>query len=200
MNLNTASQATSNQPQGPQASRPPLSPAEFAEHRPAMLRFARRKIRDEDLAEDAVQEALAAAVASAASFQGQSAVKTWLIGILNHKIQDTFRREGRYVHLNGTDANDDDLMDLLSNQRDESTNDLGEDPASQVSRWRLGEALGNAIDDLPATLKHVFTLQVLEGQETGQVCETLGISEANCWVRLHRARKRLAEQMQPHLA
>ncbi len=200
MNLTSISQVTSDQPEGPQASRPPLSPTEFAEHRPAMLRFARRKIRDEDLAEDAVQEALAAAVASAASFQGQSAVKTWLIGILNHKIQDTFRREGRYVHLNGTDSNDDDLMDLLSNQRDESANDLGEDPASQVSRWRLGEALGNAIDELPATLKHVFTLLVLEGQETGQVCEELGISEANCWVRLHRARKRLAEQMQPHLA
>jgi len=200
MNPSSIIQSTPDQRHDLQASRAPLSPAEFAEHRPAMLRFARRKIRDEDLAEDAVQEALAAAVASAASFQGQSAVKTWLIGILNHKIQDTFRREGRYVHLNGTDANDDDLMDLLSSQRDEATNELGEDPASQVSRWRLGEALGNAIDDLPVTLKNVFTLQVLEGQETGEVCEQLGITEANCWVRLHRARKRLAEQMQPHLA
>ncbi|MGH1357610.1 MAG: sigma-70 family RNA polymerase sigma factor [Burkholderiaceae bacterium] len=181
-------------------SRPPLSPAEFGEHRTAMLRFARRKIRDEDLAEDAVQEALAAAVASAASFQGQSAVKTWLIGILNHKIQDTFRREGRYVHVNGTDGNDDDLMDLLSSQHDQGTNELGEDPSAQVSRWHLGEALNTAIDDLPKTLKQVFTMQVLEGHETGAVCEALGISEANCWVRLHRARKRLADQMQPHLA
>jgi len=200
MNLPSISETGSGLRQDLPTSSLTLSPAEFAEHRPAMLRFARRKIRDEDLAEDAVQEALAAAVASAASFQGQSAVKTWLIGILNHKIQDTFRREGRYVHLNGTDANDDDLMDLLSTQRDDSTNDLGEDPASQVSRWRLGEALGNAIEELPSTLKQVFTLQVLEGQETGEVCEQLGISEANCWVRLHRARKRLAEQMQPHLA
>lgn len=191
--------SVSRTPQASSKAPPPLSPAEFAEHRPAMLRFARRKIRDEDLAEDAVQEALAAAVASAASFQGQSAVKTWLIGILNHKIQDTFRREGRYVHLHGSDSNDDDLMDLLVSQRDQGINELGEDPEKQVSRWRLGEALSTAIDELPRTLKQVFTMQVLEGHETGAVCEALGISEANCWVRLHRARKRLADQMQPHL-
>jgi len=68
-------------------------------HRAAMLRFARRKIRDEALAEDAVQDALAAALTSLPSFGGQSALRTWLIGILNHKIQDTFRRETRYVAL-----------------------------------------------------------------------------------------------------
>ena len=179
---------------------PKLDSSEFAQHRPAMLRFARRKVRDECLAEDAVQEALAAAVASAASFQGQSAVKTWLIGILNHKIQDTFRREGRYVRINGADGNDDELMDLLSGQVQPDANELGEDPAAQISRWRLGEALGIAIDELPNTLRQVFTMQVIDGQDTSDVCATLGITEANCWVRLHRARKRLSDQMQPHLA
>ncbi len=195
MNPSASQSAQPGKPIGPV-----LCPTQFSEHRAAMLRFARRKIRDEDLAEDAVQEALAAAVASADSFQGQSALKTWLIGILNHKIQDTFRREGRYVHVNGTDSNDDDLMDVLSNRYREDGNEMGEDPASQVSRWHLGEALNAAIDDLPKTLRQVFTMQVLEGHETGVVCETLGISEANCWVRLHRARKRLADRMQPHLA
>lgn len=176
-----------------------LCPSEFVQHRPAMLRFARRKIRDEALAEDAVQEALASAVASAGSFQGQSAVRTWLIGILNHKIQDTFRREGRYVHPTGPQG-EDDLMDLLASQHHDETQEYGEDPATRVARWRMAEALNVAVDELPATLKQVFQMQVLDGAETGQVCTTLGISEANCWVRLHRARKRLTEQMQPHLA
>ena len=79
----------------------PPTPIELADHRGAMLRFARRKIRDENLAEDAVQDALAAALASRESFQGQSALRTWLIGILNHKIQDVFRRESRYVRPAG---------------------------------------------------------------------------------------------------
>lgn len=177
-----------------------LTPAQFAEHRPAMLRFARRKIRDEDLAEDAVQEALASAVASVDSFQGQSAVKTWLIGILNHKIQDTFRREGRYVRVFADDSTDDDLFDALASVRhDLPPNQAGDDPLDQVSRWRMADALDIAIDQLPATLRDVFRLQVLEGAPTEQVCASLGISEANCWVRLHRARKRLADQMKPHL-
>lgn len=177
-----------------------LSPEVFAEHRPAMLRFARRKIRDEDLAEDAVQEALAAAVGSAGSFQGQSAIKTWLIGILNHKIQDTFRREGRYVRMMTSTNSDEDLFDILSASRaDILTADREEDPLEQVSRWQLADALEGAIDSLPDTLKDVFRLQVLDGAETEEVCETLGISEANCWVRLHRARKRLADQMGAHL-
>jgi len=80
------------------ASRAP-SAADLDAHRGAMLRFARRRIRDEDLAEDAVQDALASAVASVSTFQGQSQLRTWLIGILHHKIQDTFRRETRYVRL-----------------------------------------------------------------------------------------------------
>ncbi|MEZ5738802.1 MAG: sigma factor [Burkholderiaceae bacterium] len=67
-------------------------PLELAVHRPAMLRFACRKIRDEGLAEDAVQDALVSAVAAYESFQGQSVVRTWLgFPILNHKIQDIFR-------------------------------------------------------------------------------------------------------------
>ena len=60
---------------------------DLAAHRGVLLRFARRRVRDEALAEDAVQDALLAAVGSAHRFQGQSTLRTWLIGILNHKIQ-----------------------------------------------------------------------------------------------------------------
>ncbi len=178
----------------------PLSPLEFDQHRSAMLRFARRKIRDEALAEDAVQEALASAIASAGSFQGQSAVRTWLIGILNHKIQDTYRREGRYVHLYGPEVEDDDLMDQLASQHQPSGGEYGDDPLALVAHRRMIEALNVAVEELPATLRQVFKMQVVDGTGTEQVCASLGITEANCWVRLHRARKRLAEQMQPHLA
>ncbi|MCM5569955.1 sigma-70 family RNA polymerase sigma factor [Burkholderiaceae bacterium FT117] len=177
----------------------PPTPIELADHRSAMLRFARRKIRDEDLAEDAVQDALAAALASRESFQGQSALRTWLIGILNHKIQDTFRREGRYVSLGGT-SDDDDGGDRELERLAWEQDDDYHDPLRQVARNRLGEALHSEIDALPATLKDVFVMQVLEGADTAQVCKELEITEANCWVRLHRARKRLSERMSEHLS
>jgi RNA polymerase sigma-70 factor (ECF subfamily) len=178
---------------------PAPTPVELAEHRGAMLRFARRKVRDEDLAEDAVQDALAAALSSRESFQGQSALRTWLIGILNHKIQDTFRREGRYVPISGADdmdENDGHGLDRFDLEQNSSEYD---DPMRQVARNRLGIALHSEIEALPARLKEVFVMQVLEGAETSEVCRELDISEANCWVRLHRARKRLSERMSEHL-
>jgi len=174
---------------------------EFAAHRTAMLRFARRKIRDEDLAEDAVQDALAAALASRDSFQGKSALRTWLIGILNHKIQDVFRRESRYVRQSapegsdGDGAREDPLAEALAAV---AAADLT-DPAREVSRRRMRDALLVEIEALPPTLKDVFVLQVMENVPTEDVCRRLQITEANCWVRLHRARKRLAERMQDHL-
>ncbi|MCO5107481.1 MAG: sigma-70 family RNA polymerase sigma factor [Burkholderiaceae bacterium] len=181
---------------------PSPSPADLAAHRSAMLRFARRRIRDEDLAEDAVQDALVAALSNRASFQGQSALRTWLIGILNHKIQDTFRREGRYVPVadgaRDDEAPDDGLDRLAFGQLGQFGD--GDDPAQRVASARLLDALLVEIDALPDTLREVFVLQVLEGRETADVCRQLGITEANCWVRLHRARKRLAERMREHLA
>lgn len=171
--------------------------AELAGHRGALLRFARRKIRDEQLAEDAVQDALVAALTSRQTFQGQSALRTWLIGILNHKIQDLFRREGRYVRPGSTedaDGMEEDAIDRLARLHGEPS----PDPLSEVARRRMHAALVDEVEQLPATLKEVFRLQAVEGVATDEVCRQLNISEANCWVRLHRARKRLSQRMQAH--
>ncbi len=184
------------------APAPALSQADLAAHRGAMLRFARRRMRDEDLAEDAVQDALLAALSSLGSFQGQSALRTWLIGILNHKIQDAFRREARYVPVADNardDAVPDEGLDRLAWGQSGQVGDTN-DPAQYVASARLLDALLGEIDALPVTLREVFVLQVLEGRDTAQVCRRLGITEANCWVRLHRARKRLAGRMRDHLA
>src|SRR5690606_3025225 len=175
------------------------SPSELVAHRGAMLRFARRRIRDEDLAEDAVQDALLAALSNRSSFQGQSALRTWLIGILNHKIQATFRREGRYVPVADNSRGDAGPAAGLDRRADGQSSGA-DDPAPNVASGRLCDALLDEIEALPPTLKDVVVLQVLEARETGDVCRELGITEANCWVRLHRARKRLAERMRDHLA
>jgi len=175
---------------------------DLSAHRSAMLRFARRKIRDEELAEDAVQDALVAALSSRESFQGRSALRTWLIGILNHKIQDVFRRESRYVRqtpseLSGDDGSAGEPMaeTLAAIASTEQT-----DPANEVGRRRMHAELVREVEALPESLRQVFVLQVVEGLPTAEVCRRLGISEANCWVRLHRARKRLAERMRDHLS
>lgn len=177
------------------------TPIDLSSHRTAMLRFARRKIRDEDLAEDAVQDALVAALSSRESFQGRSALRTWLIGILNHKIQDVFRRESRYVR-HGADAGAEDGSgaEPLAEAQAAMASVEQTDPSAEVGRRRMRAELAREVDALPETLREVFVLQVVEGLPTAEVCRRLGITEANCWVRLHRARKRLAQRMSEHLA
>ena len=64
---------------------------ELQQYRPYLLRYALLQLRDQDLAEDAVQETLLAALEGRARFSGKSSHKTWLTGILKHKIIDVMR-------------------------------------------------------------------------------------------------------------
>src|SRR6202022_1137384 len=64
-------------------------------HRPYLVRIAFLQLRDSDLAEDIVQDTLLAALQGAAGFSGRSSLKTWLPGILKHKIVDAIRKKGR---------------------------------------------------------------------------------------------------------
>jgi DNA-directed RNA polymerase specialized sigma24 family protein len=70
---------------------------QVASHRDYLLRFARLQLRNETWAEDAVSETLLAALSKPLSFASRSQLKTWLVGILKHKIIDALRHHGREV-------------------------------------------------------------------------------------------------------
>src|ERR687898_62165 len=84
-------------------SAPAIELRELESHRRALLRFAMAQLRDESHAEDCVQETLSAAIQNAERFAGDSSVRTWLIGILKHKILDHFRRTSREQVLSVSD-------------------------------------------------------------------------------------------------
>src|SRR3954465_13657461 len=77
---------------------------ELESHRQALYKFALLQLRNETHAEDCVQETLMAAIQSAARFSGGSSVRTWLVGILKHKIIDHFRKASREIQLDADDA------------------------------------------------------------------------------------------------
>src|SRR6476619_1150542 len=66
--------------------------AEIESHRPYLLRYALAQLRDGQLAEEAVQEALVAALEGVAGFNGKSTLRTWLTSILRFKVIDLQRR------------------------------------------------------------------------------------------------------------
>ena len=79
-----------------------------AQHRDYLYRYALLHLRDESRAEDVVQETLLAAVEGKERFSGRSSLRTWLTGILKHKIVDVFRRQAREAPLDADQEADAD--------------------------------------------------------------------------------------------
>lgn len=164
--------------------------------RPMLLAMARLQLRNDAWAEDAVSETLIAALEGAGNFSGQSQVKTWVVGILKHKIIDQFRRGGREVSLDA---------ELEAAQAESHEELFAADGhfAAPVSAWGNPEAslredqflqvLQACIDRLPPSLGRIFMMREWLEQDTEAICKELGISSTNCFVMLYRARMRLRE-------
>jgi RNA polymerase sigma-70 factor (ECF subfamily) len=91
--------------------------AEVEELRPYLLRYASLQLRNPDAAEDAVQEALLAALAAHGSFEGRANLRTWVTGILKHKIVDAIRRASREQPIDSGDDDGAAELDALFNER-----------------------------------------------------------------------------------
>src|SRR6202007_724471 len=63
--------------------------------RPYLVRYASIQLRGSDAVADVARETLLAALGAEASFAGRSNLRTWMTGILKHKIIDAIRRSSR---------------------------------------------------------------------------------------------------------
>lgn len=172
-------------------------PAEaLAALRPTLLKLARLQLRNDTWAEDVVSETLLAAIEGAPRFAGQSQLKTWVVGILKHKLIDHFRRHGREVSVEAEAeaAQVEDFAELFrpDGHRLTPALDWG-DPEASLNRVQFFDVLQLCIDRLPAALGRVFLLREWLEYDTAEICKELGISSTNCFVMLYRARMRLRE-------
>ncbi len=170
--------------------------ATLADLRPTLLKIARLQLRNDAWAEDTVSETLLAALEGAAGFAGQSQVKTWVVGILKHKIIDQFRRGAREVSAEARmEAAGAESLDELygpDGHRVKAPLDWG-DPEAALSRSQFFEVLQACVEQLPAATGRVFMMREWLELDTGQICKELGITSTNCFVMLHRARLKLRE-------
>jgi RNA polymerase sigma-70 factor (ECF subfamily) len=160
---------------------PALDWAELLSHRAYLVRFAQRKLQDPALAEDVVHDVFEAVLRGRAAFAGASALRTWLTGVLKHKIVDLVRQRRAMCSLDDATEDEDALALECPRPRPD---ELAE------QRERLRQTL-QRIEALPSGLRDVLRLRVLNDQPTEQVCQALQISEENLFVRLHRARRQL---------
>jgi len=173
-------------------SKPTLGSDWVDAHADYLFNFAIGQVRDASVAEDLVQDTFLAAVKAQNSFGGKSSERTWLVGILRHKIYDHLRRtcRERAVRHDPTPRNDEGSWE-------ESAlwlHDVAAETQLPSRRIELDEFRANleaALGKLPPRIAQVFQLYQIEERPNREVCEQLNISESNLWVMLHRARKQL---------
>jgi RNA polymerase sigma-70 factor (ECF subfamily) len=165
-------------------------------HIEPMLAVARRILRHEEDARDAVQEAFISAFKAVAGFDGRSRLSTWLHRIVVNAALQRLRSRNRKP-----EQSIEDLLPHfgLDEHQEPSPAAWREGPPSELHRKELRELVRHQIDRLPETYRVVLVLRDLEGYDTEETARLLGASCAVVKTRLHRARQALRTLLDPHM-
>jgi RNA polymerase sigma-70 factor (ECF subfamily) len=150
-----------------------------------VFRVVRSIVREDDEAEDVVQESYVRAFEHLSQFEGRASFATWLTRIA---VNEALARKRRHNIIHYMDLDDPKNVNvqphLVNGQADH-----------RACNNELRDVLTHAIDSLPDELRTVFTLRVVEELDTDATAACLDISESNVKVRLHRARSLLRERI-----
>ena len=150
-----------------------------------LYRVIRSYLKDADEIKDAMQNAYLKAFDKLSQFRGDATFATWLIriGINEALLRLNSVRKGKTVHLDATPAHLTQIPDKKMN------------PERAFIQQEAKQLLERAIDELPEKYRVVYVLKEIEGMENAEVESTLGLTEANVKVRLHRAKKLLKDSL-----
>ena len=172
---------------------------QLAEHRTYLLRYARLQLRNDAWAEDAVSETILAALSKPQSFGNRSQLKTWLVGILKHKVIDILRQRQREVSLATDDGDGSEELEALHFKADghymNEPADWG-DPEQELNSRQFFEVLEACSEKLPPAMARVFLMREWLEMDSEAICKELALTPTNLYVQLHRARLRLRDCLQ----
>jgi RNA polymerase sigma-70 factor (ECF subfamily) len=170
------------------------------DHGDCLFRYALIRVRNQEVAEDLVQESLLAAMRQIDKFRGRSSERSWLCGILKNKVCDYFRKLGRETNFTDLEFFSDEHSDRFDSENywihergPEDWKPEGERAMKCAEFWQAMQA---ALNRLPPRMAQVFIIREMDGAPSKEVCQMLNISEANLWVMLHRARMALREDLE----
>jgi RNA polymerase sigma-70 factor (ECF subfamily) len=153
-------------------------------HNPLVYRAIRGILRDEAEVEDAMQQAYLNAFVNLGDFAGAAAFSTWLVRIALNEALACLRRGARLEVVAEVPENAEALMECPPGNP--------EDRAAAREAIHLLEA---AVDRLPPAYRSVFMLREVQQLSTAEAADSLGLSEENVKVRLHRARLALKDAL-----
>jgi RNA polymerase sigma-70 factor (ECF subfamily) len=170
-----------------------------------LFAYARRRVREQSAAEDLVQETFLAALSTKQTFAGKSSEKTWLTGILKHKIYDYFGRRSRQPGLTHEESDLSGYNQLFerSDEWDGHWNDRfapadwgennGASPFRSVEAGEFQTVFSNCLNGLPERIADAFVMREVDGLTSREICTVLTISTNNYWTMMHRARLHLRQ-------
>lgn len=174
----------------------PLGFAELVQQQmPRLLAAARQLLRDREAAHDVVQDALLAAVRALPKFQRRAALATWLHRIVINAALMHLRRTRRRPA-----ASIEDLQCRFTPEGAHIDPPLPWhiEPCA-VERAETRAMVRAAIEELPPGQRNVLELRDIEGLDTGQAADLMGVSANAVKIRLHRARNALRGLLEPRL-
>jgi len=152
-----------------------------------IYRVARAILRNDDEAEDVMQDAYVRAYEHLDQFAGRAKFSTWLTRIAVHEALARQRLSNRYQELEPSPEQEGDPMDRFAS--------LAQDPEEQASNSEIRKLLEEAIEKLPDDYRTIFMLRDVEEMSTADAADVLEITEENVKVRLHRARALLRNSL-----
>ena len=155
-----------------------------------LYRYALARVRTPDVAEELVQETFLAGLHSRKNFQYRSSIKTWLTGILKHKIVDYFRKKVKEQKIDDIGSNIDEVEKLFdrNGQWKIKPGKWNADPQELYEQREFIKILFDCLSELPEQQASAFILREIDGEKTKEICKILNISATNSWVILYRAR------------
>ena len=171
-------------------------------HGDSLYRYALARLRRPELAADLVQDTFLEALRAWGTFSGRSSERTWLVGILKHKIVDHFRKSGREPGVaNGVplprEPAEGSAFDHRGHWKIGPASWAGE-PSRDIETREFWDVFRQCLGRLPPEVADTFSLRAVDGLNAEEVREILGITPANLWARLYRARAILRQCLEIH--
>jgi RNA polymerase sigma-70 factor (TIGR02943 family) len=166
-----------------------------------LYRWACHKTSSIETAEDLVHDTFLAAVQSYSRFEGKSSPKTWLFSILNKKIADYHRKKFRNTRSDDRDLSSsvyDDAMDKFfqfDGNWKKAVKPLEWDDTEEnlLDNDEFKSSLQGCMDGLPSKWLAIIQLKYLDQKDGKEICQDLGVTTANFWQILHRAKLQLRQ-------
>ena len=168
-----------------------------------LLRFARIQTGNAETAEDLAQETLLAALRHREQFQGRAQLKTWLFAILKNKITDHPRHKQRHGRIFADTPADTELDELYQSQFRADGHWLPDavpahtaGPEQDLENRQFQAVFQACLYRLPENTARVFMLREIMGWDAPDIQSHCGISAANYYTVMHRAREALRQCLQ----